>query len=132
MAAVSYMRRQMSGARGLPGRLFVAVMLVAPIFVLIPSLESSAAPTKADVENAEDKLDALNEQLSLLVEQYDQAKLELDRTKAQLAETRDTQERAQAQAQTAISALATRASSAYMDRGSQIDVLLGAGSFSDF
>jgi len=59
----------MSGARGLPGRLFVAVMLVAPIFVLIPSLESSAAPTKADVENAEDKPDALNEQLSLLVEQ---------------------------------------------------------------
>jgi peptidoglycan DL-endopeptidase CwlO len=122
----------MAGARGLPGRLFVAVMLAVPTFVLIPSLESSAAPTKADVENAEEKLDALNEQLSLLVEQYDQAKLELDRTKAQLAETRDVQEQAQAQAQTAISALTNRASSAYMDRGSQIDVLLGAGSFSDF
>jgi cell wall-associated NlpC family hydrolase len=122
----------MTGARALPGRLFLAVMLVVPTLVLIPSLQSSAAPTKADVEDAEDKLSALNQQLSLLVEQYDQAKLELDQTKAQLAETRDVQERAQAQAQTAISALANRASSAYMDRGSQIDVLLGAGSFSDF
>lgn len=107
-------------------------MLVVPTLVLIPSLHSSAAPTKADVENAEDKLSALNEQLSLLVEQYDQAKIQLDQTKAQLAETRDVQERAEAQAQTAIGALANRASSAYMDRGSQIDVLLGAGSFSDF
>jgi cell wall-associated NlpC family hydrolase len=122
----------MTGARALPGRLFLSVMLVVPTLVLIPSLQSSAAPTKADVENAEDKLSALNQQLSLLVEQYDQAKLQLDETKAQLAETRDVQERAQAQAQTAISALANRASSAYMDRGSQIDVLLGAGSFSDF
>jgi peptidoglycan DL-endopeptidase CwlO len=132
MAVVSYMRRQITGARALPGRLFVAVMLVVPTLVLLPSLSSSAAPTKADVEAAEDKLSALNEQLSLLVEQYDQAKVQLDQTKAQLAETRDVQERAQAQAETAISALANRASSAYMDRGSQIDVLLGAGSFSDF
>lgn len=116
----------------MPGRLFVAVMLALPTFVLIPFPQSSAAPTKADVENAEDKLSALNEQLSLLVEQYDQAKVQLDQTKAQLAETRDVQEQAQAQAQTAINALANRASSAYMDRGSQIDVLLGAGSFSDF
>ncbi len=122
----------MTRAGALPGRLFMAVMLAVPTFILIPFPQSSAAPTKADVENAEDKLSALNEQLSLLVEQYDQAKLELDQTKAQLAETRDLQERAEAQAQTAISALANRASSAYMDRGSQIDVLLGAGSFSDF
>ena len=116
----------------MPGRLFVAVMLALSTLVLIPSPQSQAAPTKADVENAEDKLSALNEQLSLLVEQYNQAKVQLDQTKAQLAETRDVQERAQTQAETAISALANRASSAYMDRGSQIDVLLGAGSFSDF
>jgi peptidoglycan DL-endopeptidase CwlO len=112
-------------------RLFVAAVLATAGLALVPSA-SSAAPSKADVDAAKQHLAELNQQLSLVVEQYDAAKVQLDQTNAKLAETLDVKAKAEADLQTATRALANRASSAYMDRGSQIDVLLGAGSFSDF
>jgi cell wall-associated NlpC family hydrolase len=120
----------MRGRRG-STRLLAAAILILPTLVLLPSA-STAAPTKADVDAARRQLDTLHRDLSLLVEQYNQASLELDRTEADLARTREVQAAAQAQAQAAIRALSARASSAYMERGSQLDVLLGAGSFADF
>jgi cell wall-associated NlpC family hydrolase len=122
----------MTGRRGNLARLVVAVMLVVPALVLVPSLSSSATVTKAQVDSAKTKLAGLQQNLSLLVEQYDTAQVQLQQTKAKLAQTRDIQAKAQTQASAAISQLTSRASSAYMDRGSQLDVLLGAGSFSDF
>jgi peptidoglycan DL-endopeptidase CwlO len=121
----------MTGRRGRVTRLLAAAIVATAGLALAPSV-SSAAPTKADVDAAKQHLAALNQQLSAVVEQYDAAKVQLDQTNAKLAETLDVKAKAEAELQTATRALASRASSAYMDRGSQIDVLLGAGSFSDF
>jgi cell wall-associated NlpC family hydrolase len=107
-------------------------VLTIPGLVLIPTLTSAAAPTKAQVDSAKAKLDDLNQRLSLVVEQFDQAKLQLDDIQAKLDETRSVQQRAEADMESAVRQLGSRASTAYMDRGSQLDVLLGAGSFSDF
>jgi peptidoglycan DL-endopeptidase CwlO len=116
---------------GVPGRLVAAVLLTISAMVLLPSVTSSAAPTKSDVESAKAKLADLNDHLSLLVEQYDQAKLQLDQIRAKLNEARDEQQRAESEMNAAVRQLTSRASTAYMDRGSQLDVLLGAGSFSE-
>jgi cell wall-associated NlpC family hydrolase len=116
-------------------RLLAAALVAAtvvPAFALSPELAASAAPSRADVESAKAELASLNEHLSLLVEQYDQAKLQLAQTKGQLVEARSVQADAQAEAQAVLSELAGRASDAYMERGSQLGMLLGAGSFSDF
>jgi peptidoglycan DL-endopeptidase CwlO len=122
----------MTGRRGRVTRLLLAAAVVAAAGLTLSPSVSSAAPTKADVDAAKHELAALNQQLSTVVEQYDQAKLQLDQTNAKLAETLDVKAQAESQLGAATRALASRASSAYMDRGSQIDVLLGAGSFSDF
>jgi peptidoglycan DL-endopeptidase CwlO len=105
---------------------------VVPAFAVSRELAASAAPSRADVESAKAELASLNEHLSLLVEQYNQAKLQLAQTKGQLAEARSVHADAQAEAQAVLSDLAGRASNAYMERGSQLGMLLGAGSFSDF
>jgi peptidoglycan DL-endopeptidase CwlO len=105
---------------------------VVPAFAVSRELAASAAPSRADVESAKAELASLNEHLSLLVEQYNQAKLQLAQTKGQLAEARSVHADAQAEAQAVLSELAGRASNAYMERGSQLGMLLGAGSFSDF
>lgn len=99
---------------------------------MAPELVASAAPSKEDVQSAKDQLASLNEHLSLLVEQYNQAKLQLGETKTQLAEARSVHADAQAQAEAVLRDLAGRASNAYMERGSQLGMLLGAASFSDF
>ena len=99
---------------------------------MTPEVVASAAPSRADVQSAKDELASLNEHLSLLVEQYDQARLQLAQTKGQLSEARSVYADAQAEAEAALKELASRASNAYMERGSQLGTLLGAGSFSDF
>lgn len=99
---------------------------------MTPELVASAAPSRGDVQSAKDELASLNEHLSLLVEQHNQAKLQLAQTKGQLSEARSTHADAQAEAEAVLNELASRASNAYMERGSQLGTLLGAGSFSDF
>lgn len=121
----------MPGGRWRIARIVTAVAVALTTLMVVP-LSSTAAPTKADVDAAKDKLSSLYRELDLLVEQYNQANTQLQDTKSQLAEMRDIEADAQADAQVAVRALADRASRAYMDRGSQLDVLLGAGSFSDF
>jgi peptidoglycan DL-endopeptidase CwlO len=97
-----------------------------------PELVASAAPSRGDVQSAKDELASLNEHVSFLVEQHNQAKLQLAQTKGQLSEARSIHADAQAEAEAVLNELASRASNAYMERGSQLGTLLGAGSFSDF
>ena len=108
-----------------------ALLLAAGSLTLAPTL-SSAAPTKAEIQTAKAQLASLYRDLDLLVEQYNQANAQLQQIKAELAEIRDIQTTAEADARSAIASLEGRVSTAYMDRGSQLDVLLGAGSFSEF
>ncbi len=112
-------------------RIAVAIALALPAF--LGSLgSSSAAPTKQEVEAAKAELDQINQQLSLLVERYNQAAEALRSSQAKLAEARTQVQRFQAEAEAARAALSARARAAYIGAGSQMDALLGATSFTDF
>jgi cell wall-associated NlpC family hydrolase len=119
-----------------PRRFLAARVTVAAMMVLGASLGSStlssAAPSKQQVEAAKAKLDALNQRLSLLVEQYDQAQIRLHEVEGQLAGAKDAADRAQAIADHALSNLNDNAARAYQGFGSQISVLFDATSLADF
>lgn len=113
-------------------RLIVAALFVVPTVVLSVSTSSSAAPSKQEVEAARAKLDALNRQLDQLIEQYNQAQVRLEQSEAKLAEAQHAKRHAEAEAARAMSDLSDRAVAAYTGMGSQLDVLLGADSFTEF
>jgi peptidoglycan DL-endopeptidase CwlO len=121
----------MTGKRTSVVRLVVAAVLVVPAVVLSTTV-SSAHPSKQDVANAKAKLDALNRQLDQLVEQYNQAQVKLQQTQAQLDVALKTKQTAEAEAQKALAELDKRAVAAYTGMGSQLNVLLGAQSLTDF
>ena len=119
-----------------PRRFLAARVTIAALMVLGASLGSStlssAAPSKQQVEAAKAKLDALNQRLSLLVEQYDQAQIRLHEVEGQLAGAKDAADRAQAVADRALADLNDNAARAYQGYGSQISVLFDATSLADF
>jgi cell wall-associated NlpC family hydrolase len=119
-----------------PRRFLAAWVTIAAMMVLGASLGSStlssAAPSKQQVEAAKAKLDALNQRLSLLVEQYDQAQIRLHEVEGQLAGAKDAADRAQAIADHALSNLNDNAARAYQGFGSQISELFDATSLADF
>ena len=112
-------------------RLVVAAMLAVPSVAISVSV-SSAAPSKAQVEAAKAKLDDLNRQLDQLIEQYNQAQVRLQETEAKLLDARQAKQAADAIAARATAELSKRAVAAYTGMGSQLDVLLGADSFTEF
>jgi len=112
-------------------RLAVAAMLAVPSVAISVSV-SSAAPSKAEVEAAKAKLDDLNRQLSQLVEEYNQAQVRLQETEAKLLDAKQAKQAADAIAARATAELSKRAVAAYTGMGSQLDVLLGADSFTEF
>jgi len=119
-----------------PRGFLAARVTIAALMVLGASLGSStlssAAPSKQQVETAKAKLDALNQRLSLLVEQYDQAQIRLHEVEGQLAGAKDAADRAQAVANHALADLNDNAARAYQGFGSQISVLFDATSLADF
>jgi cell wall-associated NlpC family hydrolase len=119
-----------------PRRFLAARVTIAALMVLGASLGSStlssAAPSKQQVEAAKGKLDALNQRLSLLVEQYDQAQIRLHEVEGQLAGAKAAADRAQAIADHALADLNDNAARAYQGFGSQISVLFDATSLADF
>jgi cell wall-associated NlpC family hydrolase len=124
----------MTGRRTGLTRLAAAVLLVVPLVVL-GSPGSSGAVTKtsqAEVQQAKDKLDALNRQLEVISEDYNAAQVRLGIAQQKLQAARVAMKTAQAQADDARAALAQRAVDAYTNAGSQLNFLLGAQSFSDF
>lgn len=92
---------------------------------------SSAAPSRQDVLRAKAELDRLNQRVELLVEQYNQARLELQQVRDQLAQARAEAEAARAEADRALAELNRSASLAYQGIGSQWAALLGAGSIAE-
>src|SRR5712691_944173 len=112
-------------------RLALAAILVTLAVVAAPAV-SSARVSHQDLVTAEDRLATLNNHLSLLVEQYDQASLALTKAEAGLADARAAAEKAQAEADGARATLSARARMAYETAGSQLDVLLGATSLAQF
>lgn len=112
-------------------RLAVAAFLTLP---MIPGAVavSSAAPSKAEVEAAKARLEELNRSLDLLIEQYNQTKLALQEAQASMRAAERDRRQARAAADRAIGELSDRAVAAYTGMGSQLDVLLGAESLTEF
>ena len=111
--------------------------VVATIAIALPAFlgnlsSTSAAPSKADVAAAKAKLATLNQQLSGLVEQYDQAMVALQAAQSKLADARSQVQAAQAADAKAQADLSARAVQAFTGVGSQVDVLLGASSMTEF
>jgi peptidoglycan DL-endopeptidase CwlO len=122
----------MTGRRThLVARLSIAVLLATSATVGAATL-SSAAPSREEVERAEARLDSLNQELSLMVEQYNQARLRLQEVQARLADVRAQAQTAQATADRATTRLNSNAARAYEGVGSQIALLFDSASLADF
>jgi cell wall-associated NlpC family hydrolase len=93
---------------------------------------SIAAPSKDDVEAAKARLDDLNAQLSVLVEEFNLARIQLAEVEARLEDARGLADRADARAQDALASVNANAADAYMGMQSQFAALLDASSLSDF
>ncbi len=93
---------------------------------------SSAAPSREDVQRAKARLDALNQELSLLVEEFNQARLRLQAVQARLGDVREQADRAQAAAEGAEAHLNANAARAYQGVGSQVAVLFESTSLAEF
>ncbi len=93
---------------------------------------SFAAPSKEDVQDARERLDALNLELDRLVEEFNQARLRLGEVQGRLAEVQDAARRAEAEADRATQSLNRSAARAYTGIGSQFAVLFDATSLGDF
>lgn len=121
----------MSRTNRLAARLTIAALVTITGTLGVSTL-SSAAPSKEDVQAAQTRIDQLNQHMSLLVEQYDQAQTRLQDIEARLADARADAQHAQTTADRALQKLNERAASVYTRVGSELEVLLGAGSFAEF
>lgn len=110
-------------------RIGVAALVVAAAALAVPP--AGATPSREDVLRAKAELDRLNHRVILLVEQYNQARLELERVRARLEEARADAERARADAERALASLNRNAALAYQGLGSQWAALLDAGSIAE-
>ncbi|MEX2274770.1 MAG: NlpC/P60 family protein [Actinomycetota bacterium] len=124
------MQKLTHNARSRSTRLIIAVGLLVSTFVAIPA--ASATPSEDDLAAAQSKKDDLTQEFSLLVEQYNEAQVELTQIQDQLAQAQQDEAEATARADAAIEQLGVRVSGAYMSAGSELDVLLGSGDFTDF
>lgn len=124
----------MREARGRLGRIARPVAALAITVSLVAGVTAVAAarPSKADLDAAKAKLAQFDDRLSLLVEQYDQAQVDLQRARVDLRNAQAAADRAQREAAEARAQLSKRAVAAYEGDGSQIDALLGATTFADF
>jgi cell wall-associated NlpC family hydrolase len=121
----------MTGTRRLvAARLMLALITFGSTLGL--SSLSSASPTKQQVEAAKAQLDSLNQRLSLLVEQWNQAQIRLHEVQDRLVQTKADAARAQADADRALAELNQNASRAYQGFGSQVAVLFDSTSIADF
>lgn len=125
------MRIRSENARARTGRLGGAV-LIAVTLIVGSGTASFARPSQHDLQVAKDKLTSLNRQLDLLVEEYDQAKLELDKTQRELGDARRSASRAKAESEAARELLSARAAAAYESSGSEIQAILSASTLADF
>jgi cell wall-associated NlpC family hydrolase len=125
------MRNEQGKVYARMARLPVAALLLVSISVGSATI-SLAAPTRQQVAAAQAKLDELNNRLSLLTEEYDQALTALHQTEVRLADMRSFAKTAQAQADAARALLSARVASEFTGAGSQLEVLLGSTSLAQF
>lgn len=117
-------------------RRLVARLVVAALIALSGSIGaatlSSAAPSREEVEEAKARLDALNREFSLLVEEYNQARIRLQEVQSRLDEVKAEANRARATADRAVASLNASAARAYQGVGTRFSALFEATSLADF
>ena len=92
---------------------------------------SLAAPSKDDIRDAKARLDALNGEVSVLVEEFNLARLRLQEVEARLADTRENITSARAEADRAEAALSRTAAAAFQSLPSEMAAILDASSLAD-
>jgi peptidoglycan DL-endopeptidase CwlO len=122
----------MGRTRARSARLFAAAILILPTAFLASSAVSSAAPSKADVAAAKQRLDQLEFQLEVAEEQYNDALVRLQAVQARLDDAKSMKDAAEAEAASSQRRLSDRAVQAYTGMGSQMGSLLDAQSLGDF
>jgi len=122
----------MTRRRTHPVARLVLAALVASVATVGAATLSSAAPSRQEVERARERLDALNQELSLLVEDYNQAHLRLEAVQERLQDVKAQADRARTTADRATASLNASAALAYRSVGSQFAVLFDATSLADF
>jgi cell wall-associated NlpC family hydrolase len=125
------MREGQGRAHATTARLIGAALLVVSVS-LGSAATSFAAPSRKEVAAAQSRLDQLNQRLDLLVEQYNQATNALHQVESRLADMRSFAATARAQADAAQALLSARVVGAFTGAGSQLEVLLGSESLSQF
>jgi cell wall-associated NlpC family hydrolase len=131
MSSLFCMRGERAGNRSRSARGAVALLITLSASLASATL-SSAAPSQRDVQAAKDKLDALNQRLGIMVEQYDQERVKLQDIQSRLEATRAEAAKAHAAALAAMGDLNARAARAYQGVGYELEMLLGASSFAEF
>jgi cell wall-associated NlpC family hydrolase len=114
-----------------PARLIAAALLAVSLSVGSVTI-SAAAPSRQDVADAQAKLDELNNRLEILTEQYNEATTKLRRVEDRLAEVQAFANQSKAEADAAQARLSARVISVYTGVGSELEILLGASSLSEF
>jgi cell wall-associated NlpC family hydrolase len=125
------MRGTNQHARARTARLVIAAILLSIPISGLPVI-SSAKVSKQDLREAEAELRTLSGELSLLVEEYDQAQIALDAARERLSRLREASGLAQQEAAAARDHLSARAAAAYKGLGMELGLLLGATSFTEF
>jgi cell wall-associated NlpC family hydrolase len=103
-------------------------MLALLLLALAPA--TSAKPTREELEDAKARIAEMDENLGLLVEEFDQTQVAVQEAEEHLAELRATVRRATATSERMAKRLAEAARAAYKDQGSQLGLLLSSSSFS--
>jgi cell wall-associated NlpC family hydrolase len=122
----------MIGARRQKAMRLWAVSLTIVLASIGATSLSSASPSKQDVADAKQRLDSLNGELSVVVEQFNLARIRLVQAEQHLEETREEAARARARADDALAVLNDRAGRVYQGFQSQWSTLLEASSIADF
>jgi peptidoglycan DL-endopeptidase CwlO len=122
----------MTGTTRRFSRLAVAVVFVVPVIVGSLATTSTAAPSQADVQAARDKAEAIGHDLEIVIEQYNEARVQLNAIQEKLGAMRTEKAQADAEVRAATADLEARAVEAYTGAGSQLDLLLGAQDFTEF
>jgi cell wall-associated NlpC family hydrolase len=118
-------RRKHARRTGLP----LAAVLV--LSTLVTATGAQARPTHADLTAARARLNSLNNQQEVLVEQYDQAQVALAKAQQDLDAAKSRVDKAEAEATAAKKELSRRASLAYQGVGSELSSIFGASSLSE-
>jgi cell wall-associated NlpC family hydrolase len=125
------MRDEQGKGQATIARLIVAALLLVSISIGSATI-SLAAPTKQQVAAAQAKLDQLNNRLEVLTEDYDQALTALRQVEARLGDMRLFAQSAKAEADSAQALLSARVISEFTGAGSELEVLLGSTSLTQF